>query len=120
MSFFFFQAEDGIRDLYVTGVQTCALPILISGDNPTHPPGFNQIAEPCYIWNNTNDGSPFNNFVPETSNIQQGIHYFNNTIPTGYMPYTYPHPMIVVATPNPTPSSTPSPTATATATVPPT
>src|SRR5204862_4497216 len=27
--FFFFQAEDGIRDLYVTGVQTCALPILI-------------------------------------------------------------------------------------------
>src|SRR5690349_22113649 len=25
--YFFFQAEDGIRDLYVTGVQTCALPI---------------------------------------------------------------------------------------------
>src|SRR2546421_6519943 len=25
--FFFFQAEDGIRDLIVTGVQTCALPI---------------------------------------------------------------------------------------------
>src|SRR5438874_6553441 len=25
--FFFFQAEDGIRDLYVTGVQTCTLPI---------------------------------------------------------------------------------------------
>src|SRR5215471_9364489 len=25
--FFLFQAEDGIRDLYVTGVQTCALPI---------------------------------------------------------------------------------------------
>src|SRR6266496_5336531 len=24
---FFFQAEDGIRDLYVTGAQTCALPI---------------------------------------------------------------------------------------------
>src|SRR2546421_10059778 len=28
--FFFFQAEDGIRDLIVTGVQTCALPILIA------------------------------------------------------------------------------------------
>src|SRR5699024_11409166 len=28
--FFFFQAEDGIRDRNVTGVQTCALPILIS------------------------------------------------------------------------------------------
>src|SRR2546430_13014081 len=30
--FFFFQAEDGIRDLTVTGVQTCALPI--SGARP--------------------------------------------------------------------------------------
>src|SRR5438874_3566861 len=29
--FFFFQAEDGIRDLYVTGVQTCALPISLEG-----------------------------------------------------------------------------------------
>src|SRR6266496_6482627 len=29
--FFFFQAEDGIRDLYVTGVQTCALPISPAG-----------------------------------------------------------------------------------------
>src|SRR2546430_13587858 len=28
--FFFFQAEDGIRDLTVTGVQTCALPISAS------------------------------------------------------------------------------------------
>src|SRR2546425_7961027 len=27
ISFFFFQAEDGIRDKLVTGVQTCALPI---------------------------------------------------------------------------------------------
>src|SRR5256886_13842023 len=27
--FFFFQAEDGIRDLTVTGVQTCALPIFL-------------------------------------------------------------------------------------------
>src|SRR5690606_40579602 len=26
---FFFQAEDGIRDFHVTGVQTCALPILV-------------------------------------------------------------------------------------------
>src|SRR2546429_3470606 len=26
-AFFFFQAEDGIRDVAVTGVQTCALPI---------------------------------------------------------------------------------------------
>src|SRR6266702_7754 len=30
--FFFFQAEDGIRDGHVTGVQTCALPILVRRD----------------------------------------------------------------------------------------
>src|SRR3712207_7873194 len=30
--FFFFQAEDGIRDIGVTGVQTCALPICTSND----------------------------------------------------------------------------------------
>src|SRR5256886_14442992 len=30
--YFFFQAEDGIRDLTVTGVQTCALPILVRLD----------------------------------------------------------------------------------------
>src|SRR3989475_5211899 len=34
--FFFFQAEDGIRDLTVTGVQTCALPICCGG---TRKPG---------------------------------------------------------------------------------
>src|SRR3712207_8905578 len=28
---FFFQAEDGIRDIGVTGVQTCALPICLLG-----------------------------------------------------------------------------------------
>src|SRR6185369_864114 len=45
--FFFFQAEDGIRDSSVTGVQTCALPIWacplrvggrVGGDNRTFPP----------------------------------------------------------------------------------
>src|SRR5690606_40768806 len=30
--YFFFQAEDGIRDFHVTGVQTCALPILTGND----------------------------------------------------------------------------------------
>src|SRR3712207_8536084 len=32
MRYFFFQAEDGIRDIGVTGVQTCALPDLICSD----------------------------------------------------------------------------------------
>src|SRR5216683_5027324 len=38
VSFFFFQAEDGIRDLIVTGVQTCALPISLCAllDDPAH------------------------------------------------------------------------------------
>src|SRR2546429_2147317 len=34
LCFFFFQAEDGIRDVAVTGVQTCALPI---SQVPVHP-----------------------------------------------------------------------------------
>src|SRR3989440_579467 len=33
---FFFQAEDGIRDLIVTGVQTCALPIYRSSQACAH------------------------------------------------------------------------------------
>src|SRR2546430_6765994 len=39
---FFFQAEDGIRDLTVTGVQTCALPIcaVIDGQNNSSTTGF--------------------------------------------------------------------------------
>src|SRR2546430_11589415 len=37
--FFFFQAEDGIRDLTVNGVQTCALPIF-SAAHRLHVPSF--------------------------------------------------------------------------------
>src|SRR6266853_1535876 len=39
--FFFFQAEDGTRDLTVTGVQTCALPI-----STTPPPACAVLAMP--------------------------------------------------------------------------
>src|SRR5699024_260677 len=41
--FFFVQAEDGIRDRNVTGVQTCALPICLVSRRPfanAGPPGF--------------------------------------------------------------------------------
>src|SRR5690606_39632122 len=34
---FFFQAEDGIRDFHVTGVQTCALPIFGEGEQDGRP-----------------------------------------------------------------------------------
>src|SRR2546427_12021051 len=55
--FFFFQAEDGIRDLTVTGVQTCALPIsLLVGElrsrphavlGPSRPPPPGWSPQPC-------------------------------------------------------------------------
>src|SRR5215475_14305106 len=35
--FFFFQAEDGIRDFHVTGVQTCALPISCASSGRRRP-----------------------------------------------------------------------------------
>src|SRR5207249_8130939 len=41
--FFFFQAEDGIRDRNVTGVQTCALPISF-----TLPPAFRIVYALCF------------------------------------------------------------------------
>src|SRR2546430_6322510 len=47
--FFFFQAEDGIRDLTVTGVQTCALPIfgaLSAGARPGRPLSVSGAAAP--------------------------------------------------------------------------
>src|SRR6266850_755879 len=59
--FFFFQAEDGIRDYKVTGVQTCALPILADGrsliDEPyerrwqalTAVTGGRYLAERCLV-----------------------------------------------------------------------
>src|SRR2546429_5982108 len=53
MFFFFFQAEDGIRDVAVTGVQTCALPISLAAAQlggwaaepvPCAPHGFDTVA----------------------------------------------------------------------------
>src|SRR5260370_35642389 len=45
---FFFQAEDGIRDSSVTGVQTCALPICGGGDRAHRlpPPGRRRARSP--------------------------------------------------------------------------
>src|SRR5437773_11549222 len=61
MLFFFFQAEDGIRDRDVTGVQTCALPIslrrvLRGGRRPRHrtrcparEPGSRRVAAATWL-----------------------------------------------------------------------
>src|SRR3712207_4709308 len=47
--FFFFQAEDGIRDIGVTGVQTCALPIskepLVILDGAHNPDGVRELVK---------------------------------------------------------------------------
>src|SRR5688572_31737623 len=45
--FFFFQAEDGIRDLTVTGVQTCALPIWSVNDPLTKGAGVRKSTDAC-------------------------------------------------------------------------
>src|SRR3712207_6927687 len=45
--FFFFQAEDGIRDIGVTGVQTCALPICFTWERIILPTTSNAQLERC-------------------------------------------------------------------------
>src|SRR5690606_40662958 len=49
--FFFFQAEDGIRDFHVTGVQTCALPIspIFRNRVPVQPPPQTWAVKPIPI-----------------------------------------------------------------------
>ena len=85
---------------------------LLSGDNPTPPPNWNQVVEPCYIWNNTSDGQPFNTFSAETSNIKQGVNYSNNMAMPGYTEYVYPHPLVTGNPPPGRPSSSPAATRT--------
>src|SRR5699024_11931872 len=54
--FFFFQAEDGIRDRNVTGVQTCALPIYsYSG---TTPAAFDCSGYTSYVFNQAGRSLP--------------------------------------------------------------
>src|SRR5690606_40926628 len=55
---FFFQAEDGIRDFHVTGVQTCALPIFISFKNSGGKPRVKLILLKSYsVLNNVDKRS---------------------------------------------------------------
>src|SRR3989449_9498938 len=69
--FFFFQAEDGIRDVAVTGVQTCALPIFRStprtpsptparkgGDSVVPTEGRGAIPAPLFFWGTLDEELP--------------------------------------------------------------
>src|SRR5437764_4053935 len=71
---FFFQAEDGIRDTSVTGVQTCALPISPIRKGLARPPGACQcgaralevrIMIDLYYWTTPN-GHKITMFLEET------------------------------------------------------
>src|SRR3989441_12980182 len=52
-SIFFFQAEDGIRDKLVTGVQTCALPICLCNFLTEFIAGRAATQSPCYVFPET-------------------------------------------------------------------
>jgi hypothetical protein len=66
--------------------------------HPVVPTGWNdQVAEPCYSWNNVNELGHTVNFAPNSPGmfLLSGVHYFNNTRPPfSYTPYTYPHPLV--------------------------
>src|SRR3712207_6974315 len=66
---FFFQAEDGIRDIGVTGVQTCALPILTAN---------------IQVTNLTQD-------VPSPSDSQGGLYWYAGYSVDGAIRYVYGH-----------------------------
>src|SRR5690606_41007524 len=59
---FFFQAEDGIRDFHVTGVQTCALPIFSAGTVATL---FNRAKRKGYQVVIVLEGDPLALFEPD-------------------------------------------------------
>src|SRR5690625_6698546 len=81
--FFFFQAEDGIRDGHVTGVQTCALPIL-QPRTPTVRCSFSRLRE-------RNSLSRFHTRVSAFSRIEQVLTKITSASParvTGLIPFS--------------------------------
>src|SRR5690606_39462752 len=67
---FFFQAEDGIRDFHVTGVQTCALPIYYRKDGS---PFWNDL----YISPVLDEHGEVTHFVGVQNDISEEIRYQN-------------------------------------------
>src|ERR1041385_4435297 len=67
---FFFQAEDGIRDVAVTGVQTCALPILISTQHGAD-------------WRSANGDAPIDDRAPSAATMNA------DTVPLPAPPWAF-------------------------------
>ena len=51
-----------------------------------------QINEPCYSWNNTDENGQID-LKSAQGSIKEGRDFFNRTRKPGYTPYTYPHPL---------------------------
>src|SRR2546430_12554613 len=71
---FFFQAEDGIRDLTVTGVQTCALPIFARAglrERPRRTPGDAEGYDGAFERDGNGDG-PADRFVDDRDGERGG------------------------------------------------
>src|SRR6266853_3529668 len=64
--FFFFQAEDGIRDLTVTGVQTCALPIYPGLDRILRAAVKHDFPVNILCWGNVDAGTALIDRHPDT------------------------------------------------------
>src|SRR5690606_40014227 len=69
-----FQAEDGIRDFHVTGVQTCALPILFGGSNLIYGDSCSTYCYPCLQCsdNRTSNGTECRSSSP------YGLHFLDS------------------------------------------
>src|SRR5690606_41052719 len=74
--FFFFQAEDGIRDFHVTGVQTCALPILRYGTILRH-----SITSFLSMKKGTRSGCPFSSVFdyPALTSSAVGVSHISHS-----------------------------------------
>jgi len=61
----------------------------VRGNPPSASQANDQITEPCYCWNN---GRAI--FDAPDPVIQAGVHFYNNRVLPGYVPYVYPHPLV--------------------------
>src|SRR5690606_40768222 len=67
-----FQAEDGIRDFHVTGVQTCALPIYLDIAIPAEEAKFPFFQNICIYINHTDNlRQGYSHFLREVKNLKE-------------------------------------------------